>query len=387
MENNKPRVVFPFVEAGMGHIAPMRAIVNKFKELYGDKVTVIESKFFSEGNNEDMILLEQRMCKSVIDSNKHNLLGFMTTGAMYMFGARISNKMSLKGLRKEAIKPAIEHMEELNADVVFSTHYSTNYFASKCKKPPISLLYCPDTKLYPIYNYKSDMTFVPTQAGYNEALKKYKRRYNKQNLSCVPMAIREEAYGLNCTKAQAKSNLGLDENKFTVVLMDGGYGIGHTEAICKEVLQQDLPVNLVPICGKNTELYNEMTTWHQGTNCNFCPVGFTDKVLEYLLAADLFCGKSGANTFAEACFLGVPQIITQYASGVEKLNGEYYTNDIKTAFKIFEPHKVADKIAEILDNPEILEPLRLNAEAQRENYGTNRTARLIYEFAMSKVNR
>lgn len=384
MTNNKPRVVFPFVEAGMGHIVPMRAIANKFKELYGDKVTVIESNFFSETNNRDMTVLEQRMCKSVVDSNRHNVLGFMTTGAMNFFGARISNSMAISGLRKEALKPSIAHMEELQADVVFSTHWSTNYIASKCKKPPASLLYCPDTRLYPIFNYKSDITLVPTQAGYDEALKKYRRRYNKQNLRCVPMAIREEAYGMSLSKSEAKANLKLDD-KFTVLLVDGGYGIGKSPEICKEVLRRDLPVNLISVCGKNERLYNEMSKWKQGTNCSFYPIGFTDKMLEYLVCADLFCGKSGANTFAEACFFGIPQIVTQYASGVEKLNGQYYVNKAKTALKIFNPTKVADKIEQIVSNPEVLEPLRKNAESQRDNYGTNRIAALIYETAMSQL--
>lgn len=386
MNDTKPRVVFPFVEAGMGHIAPMRAIADKFKELYGDKVDVVESKFFSEGNNQDMITLEQRMCKSVVDSNKHNILGFMTTNAMNMFGARISNSMSIFGLCKGALKPSIAHMEELKADVVFSTHWSTNYIASKCAKPPISLLYCPDTKLYPIFNYKSDLTFVPTQAGYEEALKKYRRRYNEQNLRRVPMAIREEAYGMTLSKAEARAKFGIDADKFTVILVDGGYGIGKSKDICKEALHRDLPVNLIPICGKNEMLYKEISSWKQGKNCRIYPVGFTDKMLEYLVCADLFCGKSGANTFAEACFFGIPQIVTQYASGVEKLNGRYYVNDAKTAFKIFSPSKVAKKIEQILDDPNILEPLRINAEAQRNNYGTNRIAALIYEAAVSKTS-
>ena len=375
--------MFPFVEAGMGHIAPMRAIANKFKELYGDKVTVIESRFFSEGNNQDMITLEQRMCKSVVDSNKHNVLGFMTTNAMNIFGAKISNRMAISGLRKEALKPSIAHMEELQADVVFSTHWSTNYIASKCAKPPISLLYCPDTRLYPIFNYKSDITFVPTQAGYDEALKKYRRRYNKHNLRRVPMAIREEAYEMTLSKAEARLNLGLDADKFTVILVDGGYGIGKSKDICKEVLNRDLPINLIPICGKNDLLYNEISGWKQGANCRIYPVGFTDKMLEYLVCADLFCGKSGANTFAEACFFGIPQIVTQYASGVEKLNGQYYVENAKTAFKIFNPSKVADKIEQVINDPKILEPLRINAEAQRDNYGTNKIAALIYKAAIS----
>ena len=68
---------------------------------------------------------------------------------------------------------------------------------------------------------------------------------------------------------------------------------------------------------------------------------------------------------------------------MEKLNGQYYVENAKTAFKIFNPSKVADKIEQVINDPKILEPLRINAEAQRDNYGTNKIAALIYKAAIS----
>ena len=37
---DKPRVVFPFVEAGFGHIMPMTAVSQAFEEKYGDRCEV-----------------------------------------------------------------------------------------------------------------------------------------------------------------------------------------------------------------------------------------------------------------------------------------------------------------------------------------------------------
>ena len=48
MEKRKPRVVFPFTEAGMGHIMPLRAMADIFEKKYGDKVEVVRSQFFTE---------------------------------------------------------------------------------------------------------------------------------------------------------------------------------------------------------------------------------------------------------------------------------------------------------------------------------------------------
>ena len=44
----KPRVVFPFTEAGLGHIMPMNSIADEFERLYGERVGVVRSHFFKE---------------------------------------------------------------------------------------------------------------------------------------------------------------------------------------------------------------------------------------------------------------------------------------------------------------------------------------------------
>jgi len=37
VENKKPKVIFTFMEAGMGHITPMSGMSKAFTDKYGDK--------------------------------------------------------------------------------------------------------------------------------------------------------------------------------------------------------------------------------------------------------------------------------------------------------------------------------------------------------------
>lgn len=376
---DKPKVLFPYVEAGMGHIAPMRAIADKFKELYGDKVECVECKFFGDSGNKTLVAFEKKMCKSVVDTNRDHALGFAMTFTMLLFGNKIATWASSCLLKSGTKKPALAHMDELAPDMVVSTHWSTNYFAGNCKCKPLTVIYCPDAYTYPLFNYRSDLLLLPTKAGYEHALKRWKRRFNTDNLKCVSTLIRSDAFGVSCDKAALRQKLGLAPDKFTVVLAEGGYGIGKITKICREIIKRDLNVNLVAVCGKNEALYEQMKGWKSGENCAFHPVGFTEHMPEYLACADLFGGKSGANVLAEACFFGVPQIVTNTATHIEKNNCKYYVDDIKTALKIFNADKVADKIEEFLNHPERLEPLKRAAEAQRENYGAEKAARLIFE--------
>lgn len=380
----KPRVLFPYVEAGMGHIAPMRAIADKFKEMYGDKVECVECKFFGDSGYKKLVAFEKKMCKTVVDTNRDHALGFAMTFTMLLFGNRIATWASSCLLNAGTKKPAIAHMEELAPDMVVSTHWSTNYFAGNSPCAPLTVLYCPDAYTYPLFNYPSNILLLPTEAGYRHALKRWKRRFNPDNIKHVPALIRGEAYEISADKRTLRENLGLDPDKFTVVLAEGGYGIGQMKKICNHVLKRDLNVNLVAVCGKNKKLYEQMKGWTSGKNCSFHPVGFTDRMLEYLACADIFGGKSGANVLFEACYFGVPQIVTNSATHIEKFNCRYFVEDIKTALKIFNAKKVADKIEEFAAAPEKLAPLKRAAEAQRENYGAEKSAKLIFDLLCTR---
>ena len=87
---------------------------------------------------------------------------------------------------------------------------------------------------------------------------------------------------------------------------------------------------------------------------------------------------------AEPCFFGVPQIITKYATKIERLIGRYYIDSVNSAIKIFNPVKVADKIEEFSSSPALLEPYRNNALKQRSNYGPEKAARLTFELLCTR---
>lgn len=379
----KPTVLFPYVEAGMGHIVPMRAIAKKFKELYGDKVICREINFYTSGGAEELILFEERMKQSVVKQNVNHLFGFMMTNAMQIFGAKISTAASAHCLKINACKAAVKYMDELAPDLVFSTHWSTNYFAAKCKTKPLTALYCPDVALYPIFEYPCDLTLTPTRYGYEKALKK-KRRYNGQNLKYAMTAIDDNAFFIPDDKERARRELGLTPDKFTVLFAEGGYGIGKCGEICRRIIERDLPVTMIAICGTNEKLFEELSHLKTEKNSELKLTKFTDRMQHYFAASDLFCGKSGGNVMSEATFAGVPQIITKYASGIEKMNGKYYEKEIKTAIKIFSPKKVVSAIESFAAEPEKLSPLRDAAILQRENYGAERSAKLIFELLCTR---
>ena len=114
------------------------------------------------------------------------------------------------------------------------------------------------------------------------------------------------------------------------------------------------------------------------------PFGMADNMLNIIAASDIACGKSGASMMAEPCFFGVPQLITHYATDIERWIGRYYINTVGSAIKIFDVSKACDKIEEFVASPEKLQPYRQAALAQRSNYGAEKCARYIFGLLCKK---
>ncbi len=380
----KPRVLFPFTEAGLGHIVPMKSIADEFERLYGDKVEVVRCNFFTETDNKNLKIFGERLCTFVQTQNRHTSYGFFSTINMEFWRIHLATWATMTFLRLGSRKPGYALMDKYAPDLVFSTHWATNYYARKCKCKPLTAMYCPDTDINPLFSYAADIVMVSTPTGYNKALKQHPIRFNESNLKEVPFLIREEAYGVPADKRALRRELGLDPDKFTVVLAEGGYGIGKMEEICKIILERDLPVNLVPVCGRNEELYKKFLTVQSKGQTHFAPMGMIDNMLQVLAAADVFCGKSGANMCAEVCFFGLPLIITKYATTIEEKIGKYYIDYVGNAIKIFKPEKVVEKLEEFINSPRLMEPYKKAAEAQRQNFGAEASAKLVFELLCKK---
>lgn len=374
----KPRVVFPYTEAGLGHIMPMNSIADEFERLYGDKVEVVRSRFFSETGDKKLKKYEKMLTDKVRDYNKHPSTGFFATFSMDFWGTKIASWGAVTFMGAGATKKAIRHMSELKPDLVVSTHWATNYYAMKMKERPLTAMYCPDAKINTLFRYPCDLTMASMPTGYERALKKHRRRYDKTNLKQVPFLIRKEAFEVSSDKAVLRQKLGLRPDKFTVILADGGYGVGKMFPMCEELLKRDLDVNIIAVSGKNEELYKRLNDLSSRGKTQFMPLGLADNMLELIACADVSCGKSGASMMAEPCFFGVPQIITHYATDIERWIGMYYIDYVGCAIKEFDVQNACDLIERFAAHPLLLQPYRDAALSQRSNYGAEKCARYLF---------
>ena len=378
----KVKVLFPFVEAGFGHIMTEKSIADAFEKKYGDYCEVIRCNFFQESGSLPMKKFEDRLCKEVHIYGKSRFYAQGSIFMMNLFGSKISSWFVMRALVRGAFKDSVKYMEELDPDVVISTHWASHYYAKFSSKKPMCIMHVPDAHANALFRYDADLTTISMKEGYERALR-FKRRFNEDNLKLVPCAIRNQAYEVKGTKQEIRKRLGHDD-KFTIFIIEGGYGIGMAERLCNRIIEEDLPISVNVICGKNPELTERLKALKSKGNTSLYVYGFCENPLELIASSDLYLGKSG-NGLMEAAFFGVPIVVTRSANDIERLIAEHYVSEIKDAVRIFNLEKCLEFIKGAIGGSEQFEELKKHIKP-REEFGGEGIADAIFEKINEKYN-
>ena len=214
-----------------------------------------------------------------------------------------------------------------------------------------------------------------------EDSKKYLRRPDKIKLTGNP--VRSE---LGCsTKEESKKSFGLDENKFTILVLGGSLGaasINNSVAKCVEEFENK-SLQIIWQTGKNY--------YHSYKNINLHSVkilDFIEDMNKAYSACDLLVARAGATTIAELTVLGIPSILIPSPHVAE--NHQYYNAkslaDNNAAILINDSDVdslLKDRILEIVADKELLKNLSENAKRISKPEAANVIAKSAINFALT----
>lgn len=103
-------------------------------------------------------------------------------------------------------------------------------------------------------------------------------------------------------------NLGDD---FAVLLLFGGKGSPEIEPLSSRLLEASPSFRVMAICGDNPELLEKLAPLEARAQGRLHRIGFTDRVADYMAAADLLVTKPGPGSLAEAFHEGVPVVVVR----------------------------------------------------------------------------
>lgn len=207
--------------------------------------------------------------------------------------------------------------------------------------------------------------------------------FNKDKVAVTGMPVRAEFASLK-TKAEARRELGLDESRFTVMVVGGSQGAKRLN---------ELVLGMWPmIDDRNTQLLHqtgpknldEVQAQLSGSEC-YRAVAYLDMPLA-AAAADIAICRSGASTLAETTAAGLPSILVPYPFAYadhQKRNAEYLVSQkaaIMCEENVATPAILADLVCSLRDNPESYQAMA----AVSKSMARIDAARLVAEVALNK---
>jgi processive 1,2-diacylglycerol beta-glucosyltransferase len=126
-----------------------------------------------------------------------------------------------------------------------------------------------------------------------------------------------------------------------------------------------MPVQIVVICGKNEKLRQSVQEQlnqrpESAAHLDFKVLGYTTKMDEWMKSADLYIGKPGGLTTAEAMSCGLPMVIYQPIPGQEERNSDFLLEN-GAAVKCNQLATMAYKVDLLLKDPERMAKMRRRA--------------------------
>ena len=166
-----------------------------------------------------------------------------------------------------------------------------------------------------------DLCTVPTDEALSVMLKRHMRpeRMIRTGFPVHPKFVRHAP-----SMAQARQALGLDPNRFTILLTSGGVGSGHLGELVIALERAYPGRQLLVVTGKNRGLHQQLVS--QGRPPQSYIYGFVNNMEVLMAASDLVVTKAGPGTVMEALVMQRPVVVTEAVGMQERGNIDFVLN-------------------------------------------------------------
>ncbi len=310
-------------------------------------------------------------------------------GAVYHVGMRLCHlplRSPMYFANRKAARKLGEYLKGKEYDVIAMTHFYAAEMLTYLKRKGYDL---PPTVFIGTDYTCTPFTMETTCDKYVIPAEDLCRDYIKQG------AKREQLlpYGIPVSRvfetpakdiATLRKELGLQPDKRCVLVTGGSMGAGNIKRLAEKLIRygrENTDTQFVIICGTNEKLRRILTEKTAGVN-SFTILGFTDRMHDYMAAADIFITKPGGLSSTEAAVSRVPIVHMSPIPGCETKNVKYFaSHGMSLSLKKM-------KIEQALDKLKDREAYRSIVESQRRNISSaaGRICDLLENMANKKVS-
>lgn len=159
------------------------------------------------------------------------------------------------------------------------------------------------------------------------------------------------------TRDEARRRCGLRADAPIVLWLCGNAGNTPPRAHLEALIDMPADADLVAIVGRQTKLQGALERVARAARRRVDVVGFTDRMHEYMAAADLAVSKAGGLTVSEALACGLPLVIIHPIPGQEERNSDYLL-EAGAAIRVNHVRLLGHRVSELLADPARMEAMR-----------------------------
>lgn len=193
----------------------------------------------------------------------------------------------------------------------------------------------------------------------------------------------EKSFLTNRNRETVLSELNLDPNKFTVLLMGGSFGAGSIKDTLSELISIDRDFQIIVITGRNKSLKEKLEknlmSHEQSIDKNICVLGFTDKMNDLLSAVDILVSKPGGLTTTESLLKEVPMIVPYFIPGQEEENLDFLSN-CGASLRTSKKYTLSIILKVLIDNPDRIEMTKENIRSIKKLNASQDIAKLAFDI-------
>ena len=220
-------------------------------------------------------------------------------------------------------------IEKFNPDYILCTHYTPHSMLkhcvkSQCLKNYHSGVVITDFALHKLWVNNPQADYFVDNQEIKIELTKNKIAENRITISNIP--LRPDFYTPK-NSCDLYAQLNINPHAKTILIMSGGLGTTGLKKVVTQLTDCDFhqPINIIAITGKNQKLLQQLQTIKTSSQINFYPVGWTEKIDEYMRLADIIVTKPGGLSLSESLHFGKPIVVINPLPGQEEDNCRYLT--------------------------------------------------------------
>jgi processive 1,2-diacylglycerol beta-glucosyltransferase len=366
MGNSSKRVLILSASAGAGHVRAAEALMKDFQA----HPAVAQG---GEVQHWDILKYTSAVFRTIYSKVYIDLIGRAPwlLGMVYKGTDKPWKEGIAQAFEKFNAGPFIKAFREYQPDVVVCTHFTPPNIISWLnthKKGSLGgglkifpSIVVTDLDLHAMWLTRSYSRYFVALEETKVYLGQMGIPEEQVTVSGIPV---DPVFRIQRDKEATRAALGLERDRFTILISAGGFGVGPVEILLAELQKMRAPAQVAAIAGKSEELKAKLEKLAKKAPADapvkIHPIGFTRQMDEYMAAADLLISKPGGLTTSEAMARSLPMCVVNPIPGQEERNSDHLL-EAGVAIKCNNPPTLGWKIENLIRNPQRLEELRTNA--------------------------